>query len=215
VSLDGTKMQANASKHKAMSWAYAEQLEASIMPVSGGGFEQAYNAQATLTMGSLLIVGTHVTQNSNDQQEMEPAVAERAKRPETLGAVVRMAADHGYGSAHHVAILVEQGIEPFIAVGRQPHHEALEERLAAVPEAPNHPDAVGAMKHRLKTKEGKAFYAKRKTTSEPVFGIIKEVMGFRRFLLRGLEAVKGEWRLVCLAFNLKRLFVLPQGVAAS
>lgn len=320
VSLDGTKIQANASKHKAMSWAYAEQLEATlraevqrllqqaeaaagpgspdldlpaelkrredrlqkiaevkaeierrarvrfaqeqaeyeakqveraakeqargrklggkkpreptpgpqpqdqvnftdgdsrIMPVSGGGFEQAYNAQATVTMGSLLIVGTHVTQNPNDKQEMEPAVAELAELPASLGAVERLAADNGYGSAHHVAILVEHGIEPFIAVGRQPHQEALEERLAPVPEAPNNPDAVGAMKHRLKTQAGKAFYAQRKTTSEPVFGIIKEVMGFRRFLLRGLEAVQGEWRLVCLAFNLKRLFVLQQGVTAS
>jgi transposase len=186
-----------------------------IMPVSGGGFAQAYNAQATVTMGSLLIVGTHVTQNPNDKQEMEPAVAELAKLPETLGAVERMAADNGYGSAHNVEILVTAGIEPLIAVGRQRHHEALAERLAPVPEAPPNPDAMGAMKHRLKTKEGKAFYAKRKTTSEPVFGIIKEVMGFRRFLLRGLAAVKGEWRLVCLAFNLKRLFVLQQGVTAS
>ena len=186
-----------------------------IMPVSGGGFEQAYHAQATVTMGSLLIVGTHVTQKPNDQQEMEPAVAELAKLPETLGAVERMAADNGYGSAHNVEILVTAGIEPLIAVGRQSHHEALAERLAPVPEAPPNPDAMGAMKHRLKTKEGKAFYAKRKTTSEPVFGIIKEVMGFRRFLLRGLAAVQGEWRLVCLAFNLKRLFVLQQGLTAS
>ena len=320
VSLDGTKMQANASKHKALSWAYAEQLEATlraevqrllqqaeaaagpgspdldlpaelkrredrlqkitevkaeierrarvrfaqeqaeyeakqieraakeqargrklggkkpqeptpgpqpkdqvnftdedsrIMPVSGGGFEQAYNAQATVTMGSLLIVGTHVTQNPNDQQEMEPAVVELTKLPKTLGAVERMTADNGYCSAHNVEILVNQGIEPVIAVGRQSHHEALAERLAPVPDAPPNPDAMGAMQHRLKTKEGKALYARRKTTSEPVFGVIKEVMGFRRFLLRGLEAVQGEWRLVCLAFNLKRLFVLQQGVAAS
>ena len=320
VSLDGTKIQANASKHKAMSWAYAERLEqqlkaevqtlleraaavegpgaveidlpaelqrredrlakiaevkaeierraqaryaqeqaahtaklaeraaqeqargrklggkppraptpgprpddqvnftdgdSRIMPVSGGGFEQAYNAQATVTMGSLLIVGTHVTQNPNDKQEMEPAVAELAKLPERLGAVERLAADNGYGSAHNVEILMTAGIEPLIAVGRQRHHEALAERLAPVPEALPNPDAMSAMQHRLKTQEGKAFYAKRKTTSEPVFGIIKEVMGFRRFLLRGLAAVKGEWRLVCLAFNLKRLFVLQQGVTAS
>jgi len=187
-----------------------------IMPVSGGGgFEQAYHAQATVTMGSLLIIGAHVTQNPNDQQEMEPAVAELAKLPKTLGAVERLAADNGYGSAHNVAILVSAGIEPLIAGGRQSHHEALAERLAPIPEAPSNPDAMGAMQHRLKTKEGKTFYAKRKATSEPVFGIIKEVMGFRRFLLRGLEAVKGEWRLVCLAFNLKRLFVLQQGVTAS
>ena len=186
-----------------------------IMPVSGGGFAQAYHAQATVTMGSLLIVGTHVTQNANDQQEVDPALVELAKLPETVGAVQRAALANGFYSAHHVEILVEHGIEPFIAGGRQPHHEALEQRLAPVPEAPNNPDAVGAMKHRLKTKEGKTFYAQRKSTLEPVFGIIKEVMGFRRFLLRGLEAVQGEWRWVCLAFNLKRLFVLQQGVAAS
>ena len=186
-----------------------------IMPVSGGGFEQADNAQAPVDQGTLLIVGAHLTQNPNDQQEVEPALQELAKRPEALGSVERAALDNGYYSQSNVEILVEHGIEPFIAVGRQPHHEALEERLAPVPEAPNHPDAVDAMKHRLKTKEGQAFYAKRKSTVEPVFGIIKEVMGFRRFLLRGLEAVNGEWRLVCLAFNLKRLFVLQQGLTAS
>ncbi len=107
-------------------------------------------------MGGLPIVGTHVTQNPNDKQEMEPAVAELAKRPETLGAVERMAADNGYGSAHNVEILVSAGIEPPIAVGRQRHHEALAERLAPVPEAPPNPDAMGAMRHRLKTKAGKA-----------------------------------------------------------
>jgi len=186
-----------------------------IMPVAGGGFAQAYNAQATVTMGSLLIVGAHVTQHANDKQEIEPALAELAKLPETLGTVERMTADNGYLSEGNVNRLVDARIEPLIAVGRQSHHEALAERLAPVPEAPPNPDAMGAMRHRLKTKEGKAFYAKRKTTSEPVFGIIKEVMGFRRFLLRGLEAVKGEWRLVCLAFNLKRLCVLNQGVIAS
>ena len=185
------------------------------MPVSGGGFEQAYNAQATVTLGSLLIVGTHVTQHANDKQEIEPALAERAKRPETLGTVERMTADNGYLSEGNVNRLVDARIEPLIAVGRQRHHDALAERLAPVPEAPPNPDAVTAMQHRLKTPEGKALYARRKTTSEPVFGIIKEVMGFRRFLLRGLEAVKGEWRLVCLAFNLKRLCVLNQGVIAS
>ena len=86
-----------------------------IMPVSGGGFAQAYHAQATVTMGSLLIVGTHVTQNPNDKQEVDPALVELAKLPETLGAVQRAALDNGFYSAHHVEILVEHGIEPFIA----------------------------------------------------------------------------------------------------
>jgi IS5 family transposase len=70
---------------------------------------------------------------------------------------------------------------------------------------------VQAMSHRLKTKEGRARYALRKQTIEPVFGIIKSVMGFRRFSLRGLKKVTGEWTLVCMAWNLKRLAVLrPQ-----
>ena len=103
---------------------------------------------------------------------------------------------------------MDHEIEPVIAVGRQSHYEALEDRLAPVPDAPPNPEAVGAMKYRLTTTEGKAFYAQRKTPVEPVFGIIQEVMGFRRFLLRGLDAVTGEWRLVCLAFNVKRLGVL-------
>jgi len=125
-----------------------------IMPVSGGGFEQAYHAQATVTMGSLLIVGTHVTQHANDQQEIEPALAELAKRPETLGTVERMTADNGYLSEGNVNRLVDARIEPLIAVGRQSHHDALAERLAPVPEAPPNPDAVTAMQHRLKTPDG-------------------------------------------------------------
>ena len=86
------------------------------MPVSGGGFAQAYHAQATVTMGSLLIVGAHVTQNANDQPEMEPALAELAKRPETLGIVERMTADNGYCSQHHVEIVVHAGIEPLALI---------------------------------------------------------------------------------------------------
>jgi len=92
--------------------------------------------------------------------------------------------------------------------GRQHHNPTLEERFAKAPEAPKDPDSVDAMAHRMKTKAGKEFYAQRKSTVEPVFGIIKEVIGFRRFMLRGLDAVQGEWVLVCMAFNLKRLCVL-------
>ena len=86
-----------------------------------------------------------------------------------------------------------------------PHNLTFEERFAAEPESPENPDALTAMKHRLKTEAGKQFYAQRKSTVEPVFGIIKEVMGFRRFMLRGIDGVTGEWTLVCIAFNLKRL----------
>lgn len=189
--------------------------ESRIMPVAGGGFVQAYNAQATVTVGSLLIIGAHITQHPNDKQEIEPALAELAKLPVTIQPTAGLNADNGYFSEKNVHQVVDAGMEPLIALGRQAHHEALEERLAPIPAAPENPTPLQAMQHRFKTPEGKARYARRKTTSEPVFGIIKEVMGFRQFLLRGLEKVKGEWRLVCLAYNLKRLCVLHQGIITS
>nr|VFJ69007.1 MAG: Transposase [Candidatus Kentron sp. DK]VFJ69551.1 MAG: Transposase [Candidatus Kentron sp. DK] len=179
-----------------------------IMPTSGGDFVQGYNAQATVDMETMLVIGQYVTQNTNDKQEVEPALAELDKLPEELGEVKRAAFDSGYFSAFNVRVLIEKSIRAFIASGRQPHNQPLEERLAEPPEPPKDADPVTAMQHRMKTEAGKKFYAKRKSTVEPVFGIIKEVMGFRRFMLRGLEAVKGEWTLVCMAFNLKRLCVL-------
>ena len=95
-----------------------------------------------------------------------------------------------------------------IAMGRQPHHPPLAERFAQTPPAPENPTPVEAMAHRLKTPEGRKLYALRKQIPEPVFGIIKSVMGFRQFLLRGLDAVRGEWSLLTMAWNMKRLFIV-------
>ncbi len=123
--------------------------------------------------------------------------------PETLGQVKRAALDSGFFSEHNAKRLEENEIAPYIASGRESHNLTLEERLAAAPAPPENPDTITAMKHRLKTEVGKQFYAKRKSTVEPVFGLIKEVMGFRRFMLRGFEAVTGEWtmRLYCVQFE--------------
>ena len=97
-------------------------------------------------------------------------------------------------------------------MGREAHHPSLSERFAEAPPAPENPTPVEAMVHRLKTLEGRKLYAQRKHTPEPVFGIIKSVLGFRQFLLRGLDKVRGEWNLVTMAWNLKRMFVLsPAG----
>jgi IS5 family transposase len=159
-------------------------------------------------MDTMLIVGNHVSQKPNDKQEVEPALAQLNQLPETLGQVKRAALDSGFFSEDNAQRLAENEIEPYIACGRQSHNLTLEERLATAPDPPENPDVGAAMKYRLKTEVGKQFYAKRKSTVEPVFGIIKEVMGFRRFLLRGLNAVTGEWTLVCIAFNLKRLCTL-------
>ena len=103
------------------------------------------------------------------------------------------------------------GIEPVIAMGRQPHHPTLANVLLRTPPAPENPTPVEAMAHRLQTPEGKKLYALRKQTPEPVFGIIKSVLGFRQFLLRGLDKVRGEWSLVTMAWNMKRMFALAGG----
>ena len=93
-------------------------------------------------------------------------------------------------------------------MGRQSHYPPLCERFAAPPPAPENPTPVEAMSHRLRTPEGKKLYALRKQTPEPVFGIIKSVLGFRQFSLRGLDKVRGEWSLVTMAWNIKRMFAL-------
>jgi len=180
--------------------------ESRIMPVPGGGFEQCYNAQAAVAAGTLLVVATDVVQASNDKQQVTPMLAKLDALPEELGAIETLLADTGYFSAANVQACVAAEIEPLIAMGRQPHHPPLAERFAPAPPPPNHPTPVAAMAHRLKTPEGRALYALRKHTPEPVFGIIKSALGFRQFLLRGLDNVRGEWNLVTMAYNVKRLF---------
>ena len=178
-----------------------------IMPTASG-FEQAFNAQASVDIATMLIVGQHVSQHPNDKQEVVPALNVLSRLPDDLGSIAKAAADSGYFSKDNTQQFEKANIEPYMPNGRQHHNTTLEERFAKAPEAPKDPDSVGAMAHRMKTEAGKEFYAQRKSTVEPVFGIIKEVIGFRRFMLRGLDAVRGEWTLVCMAFNLKRLCVL-------
>ena len=182
--------------------------ESRIMPVSGGGFEQCYNAQAVVAEGSLLVVASDVAQTPNDKQQLEPMLAKTGALPEELGRAETMLADNGYFSGANVKACIAAGVEPLIALGRDAHHQSLRERFADAPPAPENPTPVEAMAHRLQTPEGKKLYAKRKHTPEPVFGIIKSVLGFRQFLLRGLEKVKAEWTLVTLAWNIKRMFAL-------
>ena len=182
--------------------------ESRIMPVPGGGFEQCYNAQAAVAAGCLLVVATDVVQATNDKQQVAPMLDRLGALPEELGEVETLLADTGYFSEANVQACVAAEIEPLIAMGRQPHHPPLAERFAPAPPAPESPTPVRAMAHRLKTPEGRTLYAKRKHTPEPVFGIIKSVLGFRQFLLRGLDNVRGEWNLVTMAYNMKRLFVL-------
>ena len=182
--------------------------ESRIMPVAGGGFEQCYNAQAAVATGSLLVVANDVVQAPNDKSQVEPMLGRIDALPEELGEAENLLADSGYFSAGNVEACEKAGVEPVIAMGRQPHHPPLSERFEKTPDAPKNPTPVEAMAHRLKTPEGRALYALRKQTPEPVFGIIKSVLGFRQFSMRGLEKARGEWSLVTMAWNMKRMFVL-------
>jgi transposase len=182
--------------------------ESRIMPVAGGGFEQCYNAQAVVATDSLLVVAAQVVQAPNDKRQIEPMLKRIEALPAALGKPDILLADTGYFSEANVMLCAAAQIAPMIAQGRQSHYPPLLERFAKAPPAPQNPTPLEAMNHRLQTPEGKKLYALRKQTPEPVFGIIKSVMGFRQFLLRGLEKVQGEWSLVTMAWNIKRMFAL-------
>jgi transposase/IS5 family transposase len=185
--------------------------ESRIMKVAGGGFEQCYNAQAVVDTESMLILVPHVTQATNDKEQVEPMVERMQANPEGLNQPETFLADTGYFSQKNVTACIDAKITPLIAVKRDEHHPAWRERFTEPSPLAEDASPVDAMKHALKTKAGRAAYALRKQTVEPVFGIIKSVMGFRQFLLRGLENVQNEWTLVCLAWNLKRMAALrPQ-----
>lgn len=214
--LGGVKPQAPEPGPRAKDQVNFTDDESRIMPTADGGFEQAYNAQASVDITTMLIVGQHVCQNTNDKQEVAPALAVLAELPDDLGHITRAAADSGYFSQSNTQCFETAGIEPYMPTARQHHNPTLDERFpkeneeneVAKADAVKDSTPVTAMAQRMKTEVGRKFYALRKSTVEPVFGIIKEVMGFRRFMLRGLTSVQGEWTLVCLAFNLKRLCVL-------
>jgi len=182
--------------------------ESRIMKTSGGGFEQCYNAQLAVDMESYLITNTHVVHAANDKQQVETMLTELTALPAQLGCVNTLVADTGYFSEANVKACGENGITPLIAVGRESHHPDPLERFTEPPPLAEDATEVEQMRHRLKTKDGRATYAKRKSTVEPVIGCIKSVLGFRQFMLRGLENVNGEWNLVALGWNLKRMFNL-------
>jgi hypothetical protein len=173
------------------------------------GFDQHYNVQAAVEQDSLLIVAASLSNHPNDKQEAEPTLQALSVE---LGKPNAAALDNGFFSESNICVMEGLGIEPYIATGREAHHKDLNVLLGKLPEVP----ALDAspkekMAYKLATKIGHAIYRLRKCTVEPVIGIIKEIMGFRQFSLRGLKKVTGEWCLVCLAFNLKRMHVLMLG----
>jgi len=190
--------------------------ESRIMKVGNGGhFEQSYNAQGAVDAdGSLLILGARVTNRGNDKQELEPTVA---SIPQALAPAQTVLCDSGFYSEKQVAAVEAGGVTTvYAAVRQQKHRRSLADLAPHQEPEPlgEKAKAIDIMAHRLKTAVGKSLYGKRKQTVEPVFGIIKETMGFRRFSLRGLSKVNLEWDLVCLAYNFKRLFRLHQARTA-
>jgi transposase len=180
--------------------------ESRIMKTSGGGFEQCYNAQASVEHDSRLIVHRHVTQNGNDKLEIAPTLQWFEQHPGIKPS--RLVADAGYFSETNIVLCEANKVTPYISFGKERHNQPIEERLGKSDPLPPDPTPVQKAKHRLQTKEGKAVYAERKSRVEPVFGVIKHVMGFRQFMLRGFEKAKGEWNLICIAYNLKRLHTM-------
>lgn len=176
---------------------------------TNAGFDQHYNVQVAVEQDSLLIVGNTLSHQPVDTYEALPTVD---AIPAKIGQPAAAALDKIYFAPHNIQGFEERGIEPYIATGREPHHQSWQERFAQLLEPP--PDdasLIVKMAYKLQTEIGKAIYGRRKSTVEPVLGIIKEVLGFRQFSLRGLAAVAGEWGLVCLAWNLKRLHKLTTG----
>jgi transposase len=170
------------------------------------GYDQHYNAQVAVTQDTMLIVATSLSNHPNDKCEAEPTLD--ALSPE-LGQPEGAALDNGFFSEHNILALEQRNIEPYIATGREPHYKTVDTLLGTVPaEPPVEASPKEKMAYKLATEIGKEIYRLRKCTVEPVIGIIKEVLGFRQFSLRGLANVSGEWCLVCLAFNLKRMHTL-------
>ena len=182
--------------------------ESRIMPVSGGGFEQSYNAQAGVDIETMMVITRHVSQACNDKREVVPTLEQIAGLPAVLGEVRTLITDNGFFSQANVNACNAAGVEPLLALRKESHHMPVLERFAPDAPQPQTKDPVLQMAHRLGTQAGRALYAVRKQTVEPVFGIIKRVMGWRQMSMRGLAKAQGEWSLVTMAWNIKRMHVL-------
>lgn len=188
--------------------------DAKIMKRSNKGFDYCYNAQATVDAEHQIIVAAEVTAAANDKQQAVPLAQATVENLAVAGiALPRDAqdqpqpipntADSGYFSEANVQEVTALGLDPYYATGRQKHH-APEAELNASATSDESPKE--AMTRKLRTELGRKLYAARKHIVEPVFGQIKRVRGFRKFLLRGLELVSAEWHLICLTHNLLKIW---------
>jgi hypothetical protein len=180
--------------------------ESRIMKASNKGWDQCGNAQAVANEAQI-ILAADVTDQANDKRQVVPMVDQARANLEAAGVEQQIGAavlDAGYYSEPNTAALEERGIDPYIAPERLKHNE----EIPPVPRGriPKDLTAKQRMARKLRTKKGKATYAKRKGIIEPIFGQLKQVLGFRQFSLRGLASLRGEWRLVCTVHNLLKLW---------
>ncbi len=171
------------------------------------GFVQAYNVQIAVDAETQLIVGQLVTQAGNDKKQLQPMVETIAQQS---GQKPQQAlADNGYCSEGNLEYVEKEGIDAYIATGREKQESAggtpLRRRL------PKGATRVERMRRKLKTKVGAAIYKSRKAIVEPVYGQIKQARGFRQFLLRGLWKTQGEWAFVCLTHNILKFYRMIYG----
>ena len=169
------------------------------------GFDQHYNAQIAVEHESRLIVASTLSNHPNDKKEAKPTLE---AIPEEIGKPRSVSMDNGYFSEKNIEYCENRGIEPYIATGREPHHKSWLDFFQQETSPKAEASPIVKMAYKLRTEAGKAIYRLRKCTVEPVIGILKEIMGFRQFSLRGLDAASGEWSLVCLAYNIKRMHKL-------
>ena len=177
--------------------------ESHIMPVSGGkDFIQAYNAQAAVDSAHQIIVAAETTNQPIDKGQAKPMM-EKVK--ENAGRLPnQMSADTGYFSSETVTALTQMGIDVYMPPNRISHADfRLPSPRGRIPQGLSIADR---MRRKLRTKKGRQIYGLRKELPEPVFGQIKQVRGFRQFLLRGLDKVSIEWKVICTGHNLLKLF---------
>jgi transposase len=189
--------------------------ESRIMKVANKGWDQCGNAQA-VTNEHQIILAADVTDQANDKLQVVPMVDQTRQNLDAAGvkdAIGAALADSGFYSETNTAALEQRGIDPYVATERLKHNE----KIAAAPRGriPKGLTAKQRMARKLRTKKGRERYARRKGMIEPIFGQLKGVLGFRQFSLRGLAAMRGEWRLVATVHNLLKLWRRGQEVAMA
>ena len=181
-----------------------------IMKASNKGWDQCGNAQAVVDAQAQLIVAADVTTQVTDAKQVQPMLTQAQANVGAEAKLDKVSIDAGYFSEANVQWLEQEGLDGYVATGRLKHHE----RIAAAPRGrrPRNLSLKERMARKLRTRKGRVIYAARKAIVEPVFGLLKRVMGFQQFLLRGLPQMRGEWRLACLGYNVRRLFGLGLAV---